>query len=228
MTGIAHIFFDLDHTLWDFDQNSSLTFQQIFKEQNITLDLNEFLEVYIPLNLQYWKLYREEKIAKEELRYRRLKDVFDTLNFNASDALIDQVSEDYIKYLSDYNFLIDGTLEILEYLKPKYKLHIITNGFKEVQHKKLMKSGIRDFFDLIVTSESVGVKKPNPKIFNFALKEVNSKPENCIMVGDSLEADVMGAKNLGIQPIFYDPKQEETVENNVLTIRSLLEIKQFL
>ena len=168
MTGIEHIFFDLDHTLWDFDKNSALTFQQIFEEQNIKLDFDEFLKVYIPLNLSYWRLYREDKISKEALRYKRLKDVFDALDYEVSDELIHQISEDYINYLPNHNFLIDGTIELLEYLKPKYKLHIITNGFKEVQHKKLNNSGIRDFFDIIVTSESVGVKKPNPKIFNFA------------------------------------------------------------
>ncbi len=227
MTGIKHIFFDLDHTLWDFDKNSALTFQQIFKEQSIAIDLDDFLEVYIPLNLSYWKLYRDDKISKEDLRYRRLKDVFDKLNYPASDHLIHQISEDYIKYLSNHNFLIEGALEILTYLKPKYQLHIITNGFKEVQHKKLINSGIRVFFDIIVTSESVGVKKPNPKIFDFALSQVNSKPENCIMIGDSLEADVLGAKKSGMLSLFFNPGYVKS-EIEVKSVFNLLEIKQFL
>ncbi|WP_299673811.1 YjjG family noncanonical pyrimidine nucleotidase [uncultured Tenacibaculum sp.] len=227
MTGIKHIFFDLDHTLWDFDKNSALTFQQIFKEQEITLDFDKFLEVYIPLNLKYWRLFREDQISKEELRYRRLKDVFNVLDYETTDELIHQISEDYIEYLSDYNFLIEGTLDILEYLKPKYQLHIITNGFKEVQHKKLTKSGIRDFFDLVVTSESVGVKKPNPKIFDFALQEVNTEPEKCVMIGDSLEADVIGAMNQKIPAVFYNPNNEKSA-SNVKSVSALLEIKQFL
>ncbi|WP_299711828.1 YjjG family noncanonical pyrimidine nucleotidase [uncultured Tenacibaculum sp.] len=227
MTGIEHIFFDLDHTLWDFDKNSALTFQQIFEEQNIKLDFDEFLKVYIPLNLSYWRLYREDKISKEALRYKRLKDVFEALNYEVSDELIHQISEDYINYLPNHNFLIEGTIELLEYLKPKYKLHIITNGFKEVQYKKLNNSGIRDFFDIIVTSESVGVKKPNPEIFNFALELANSKPENCVMIGDSLEADVIGSQNLNITPVFFNPNKEEH-ETNVKTVVELLEIKQFL
>lgn len=227
MTEIEHIFFDLDHTLWDFEKNSALTFQQIFKEQEITLDFDKFLEVYIPLNLKYWRLFREDKISKEELRYRRLHDVFEKLNYSVTDELIHQISEDYIKYLSDYNFLIEGALEILEYLKPKYQLHIITNGFKEVQHKKIIKSGIRDFFNLVVTSESVGLKKPNPKIFDFALQEVNAEPEKCVMIGDSLEADVKGAIDMKMQAIFYNPNKEIGIPN-VQSISSLLEIKQFL
>ncbi len=227
MTGIEHIFFDLDHTLWDFDKNSALTFQQIFEEQNIKLDFDEFLKVYIPLNLSYWRLYREDKISKETLRYKRLKDVFDALNYEVSDELIHQISEDYINYLPNHNFLIEGTIELLKYLKPKYKLHIITNGFKEVQNRKLNNSGIRGFFDVIVTSESVGVKKPNPKIFNFALEQANSKPENCVMIGDSLEADVIGSQNLNITPVFFNPNKEEH-ETSVKTVVELLEIKQFL
>lgn len=227
MTEIEHIFFDLDHTLWDFEKNSALTFQQIFKEQEITLDFDKFLEVYIPLNLKYWRLFREDKISKEELRYRRLHDVFEKLNYSVTDELIHQISEDYIKYLSDYNFLIEGALEILEYLKLKYQLHIITNGFKEVQHKKIIKSGIRDFFNLVVTSESVGLKKPNPKIFDFALQEVNAEPEKCVMIGDSLEADVKGAIDMKMQAIFYNPNKEIGIPN-VQSISSLLEIKQFL
>ncbi|WP_442265467.1 YjjG family noncanonical pyrimidine nucleotidase [Tenacibaculum sp. ZS6-P6] len=227
MTEIEHIFFDLDHTLWDFEKNSALTFQQIFKEQEITLDFDKFLEVYIPLNLKYWRLFREDKISKEELRYRRLHDVFEKLNYSVTDELIHKISEDYIKYLSDYNFLIEGALEILEYLKLKYQLHIITNGFKEVQHKKIIKSGIRDFFNLVVTSESVGLKKPNPKIFDFALQEVNAEPEKCVMIGDSLEADVKGAIDMKMQAIFYNPNKEIGIPN-VQSISSLLEIKQFL
>ena len=137
---IKHVFFDLDHTLWDFDKNSKLTFQQIFDEQNIQLEINDFLEVYIPVNLEYWKLYREDKISKSDLRFNRLKDVFVALNYVVSDDLISTVSEDYIKYLPNYNHLFKGTIAILDYLKKKYQLHIITNGFEEVQKLKIRNS----------------------------------------------------------------------------------------
>ena len=147
---ISDVFFDLDHTLWDFEKNSALTFQKILKERNINVGLSDFLEVYIPINLAFWKLYREERITKSELRYQRLKTVFDELRYSVSDDIINQLAVDYIKYLSSYNHLFPNTIKILEYLKPKYNLHIITNGFQEIQEKKMVNSNIRDFFDQII------------------------------------------------------------------------------
>ena len=127
---LQHVFFDLDHTLWDFEKNSGLAFQKVFTSYNIPLDLNDFLKVYKPINARYWKLYREEKVTKERLRYRRLKDVFDTLKFSISDDLINLIAIKYIDFLPEFNHLFDGTFELLDYLKDKYTLHIITNGFE--------------------------------------------------------------------------------------------------
>ena len=167
---VTDIFFDLDHTLWDFEKNSALAFEKIFTENAIAINLSEFLKVYVPANLTFWKLYREEKITKEELRYQRLKSVFDDLNHVISDADIDRIAIEYIKNLSSYTNLFPNTVAILDYLKPKYKLHIITNGFQEIQDKKLKKAGIFDYFDEIINAEMAGVKKPNPIIFELALK----------------------------------------------------------
>ncbi|CAM1346410.1 YjjG family noncanonical pyrimidine nucleotidase [Tenacibaculum crassostreae] len=222
---IKHIFFDLDHTLWDFDRNSKLTFQQIFKEQNISIAIDGFLEVYIPINLKYWRLYREDKIEKPALRYHRLKETFDALDYKVSDELIDLISEDYIRYLPNHNYLFSNTVEVLEYLKNKYELHIITNGFEEVQNLKLEKSGINKFFKQIITSECVGVKKPNPKVFEFALEKAEAKPYESIMIGDSYEADVMGALNSGMMAIHFS---EETKKNGVQRVSSLIELKKYL
>ncbi|CAL2075187.1 YjjG family noncanonical pyrimidine nucleotidase [Tenacibaculum sp. 190524A05c] len=227
MTEITDVFFDLDHTLWDFDRNSGLTFKKIFQEQKINLDLDDFLKVYEPINLEYWRLYRDEKIEKEELRYKRLKTTFDKLNYTIEDDLIDVISEDYINYLPLFNHLLDGTIELLEYLKTKYRLHIITNGFEEVQKIKLEKSQINDYFQVVVTSESVGVKKPNPKVFEFALKEAKVSAEKAIMVGDSLEADVLGALAVGISPIHLF-KDTPSSDERIISVQSLLDIKQYL
>lgn len=200
---ITDIFFDLDHTLWDFEKNSALTFNKILAEQNIPIALESFLEVYVPINFAYWKLYREEKISKENLRYQRLKTTFDKLQVSISDAVIDRLSEDYIRYLPHFNHLFDGARSTLEYLMPKYNLHIITNGFREVQGLKMKASNIVHYFDHIIDSESVGVKKPNPLIFKHALELAKVPAANCLMIGDSLEADVIGAKEMGIQPIHF-------------------------
>ena len=177
-----HIFFDLDHTLWDFDKNSALTFDKIFKLNSLDIDLNSFLEVYVPINLRYWKLYRDEKIDKKSLKFARLKDAFKVLDIEVSTRIIHKLSDDYILHLPTFNHLFPGTIELLEYLQPNYILHIITNGFKEVQHGKLNQSNIDHFFQTVTNSEMVGVKKPNPKIFNHALQMAKATPEESLMI----------------------------------------------
>jgi YjjG family noncanonical pyrimidine nucleotidase len=222
-----HLFFDLDHTLWDFDKNSSFAFETIFKERGFAISLQDFLNIYIPRNQHYWKLYQVNQISHEELRYFRLKDVFDALKFEVSDAIIDQISDDYIKYLPEHNHLFDGAIEILDYLKPNYKLHIITNGFASVQTKKLNNSKIGHYFDTITNSEMAGVKKPHPTIFDFALSLANALKEESLMIGDSYEADIVGAQEAGIEAIFFNEQNVE-VENQVLQIKHLLDLKNIL
>ena len=220
-------FFDLDHTLWDFDRNSALTFEKIFSSRNINLTLNEFLAVYEPVNLKYWKLYREAKIHKDDLRYRRLKDVFDILKFDISDQDIFGISDDYIKYLTSFTHLFDGTIEILEYLYGKYDLHIITNGFEEVQQGKMDHSNISHFFKTVTNSEMVGVKKPDPKIFYFALDLANATPENSVMIGDNYEADILGALSIGMEALCFNYHKEE-LKPHIKVIENLNAIKNYL
>jgi putative hydrolase of the HAD superfamily len=224
---IKHIFFDLDHTLWDFEANSARAFSHIFSQSNVEINLNEFLEVYKPINFKYWKLYREEKVSKPKLRYKRLKESFDKLSYSASDDLINHLSKVYIDNLANYNQLFDGAIPILNYLQMKYELHIITNGFDEVQSLKLERSGIMPYFNLVITSESVGVKKPNPKIFDFALQSANTLPEHSIMIGDNLEADVQGALDMNMNAIFCN-FEKEPVNENIISIHHLSELKQHL
>jgi putative hydrolase of the HAD superfamily len=228
MKQIQHVFFDLDHTLWDFERNSDLTFKKVFDKQNITIDLNSFLEIYRPLNHQYWKLYREEKVTKEELRYGRLKNTFDAVNYDISDDLIDVIAIEYIEYMPDFNYLFEHTFEILDYLKGKYQLHIITNGFEEIQTRKMQSSNILHYFSQVITSESVGVKKPNPKVFNFALEVANAQKENSIMIGDNIEADVQGAISAGMYAIHFNFEGEEVLNSSFPSIKSLIELKQYL
>ena len=224
---IKHVFFDLDHTLWDFDRNSALTFEKIFFMNDIEINLEEFLEVYVPLNLAYWKMYREERIDKDSLRFRRLDDAFKTLKFEISTRMIYRLSEDYIKYLTTFNHLFDGTFELLDYLSPKYSLHIITNGFKEVQHGKLNQANIDHYFDTVTNSEMVGVKKPNPKIFNHALNMARAVPEQSIMIGDNYEADIQGALNMGFDAICFN-YHKDTIANGIKVVDNLIDVKHYL
>ena len=224
---IKHIFFDLDHTLWDFETNSAQAFEFIFKENGIEVNIDEFLIHYKPINLKYWKLYREDLVSKKLLRYKRLKETFDLLSYRISDPKIDLLSKVYIDNLSNYNTLFDGAVDILNYLSPKYGLHIITNGFDEVQTKKMNTSGILEFFDKIITSESVGVKKPNPKIFHHAMELAQATIMDSVMIGDNFEADILGAKAVGMKTIHFK-ENHNTETDGVINVTSLLEIKQYL
>lgn len=224
---IQHIYFDLDHTLWDFDKNSALTFEIILRQENVAIDLAEFLEVYIPINSNYWEMYRNDKISKESLRTGRLKDSFEQLKLKVTPQIIDNLSVKYLEFLPQYNHLLEDTIEILEYLKPKYQLHIITNGFEEIQNDKLRNSNISEYFKTITTSEEAGVKKPHAKIFELALEKAKAIPENSLMIGDNFEADILGAKNVGMKFLYFDYYQKKEVRD-CRQIQKLKELQLYL
>lgn len=224
---ITDVFFDLDHTLWDFERNSALTFQFIFHEHGIGLELKQFLQYYVPINLKFWKLYREERVGKKELRYQRLKQSFELMGLQIDDDTINSLSKSYIEHLSSFRHVLPGTFEILDYLKGRYGLHIITNGFSETQEKKMKNANIRKYFDVVVNSEMAGVKKPNPEIFNLALERADVQPENALMIGDNLEADILGAQQVGFSTLHLNSKGEAHHKFSEI-IHRLDEIKNFL
>ncbi|MDI1318282.1 YjjG family noncanonical pyrimidine nucleotidase [Flavobacterium sp.] len=227
MQHITDIFFDLDHTLWDFDKNSIQAFDKIFKKHHPSIDIEKFIEIYAPINQACWKLYQVDKITHEELRYNRLKHSFDAMNYTVSDSEIDRISHDYIAFLPDNNQLFEGAIEVLDYLSPKYNLHIITNGFAEVQKKKIGNSGLENYFKTITNSEMAGVKKPHPTIFEFAVSLAKTNKENAIMIGDCIDADVRGAIDFGMEAILFDEKGIHAVEG-IQKISRLLELKKIL
>lgn len=224
---ITDVFFDLDHTLWDFDRNSALAFARVFRKHNIKLEVSKFIREYEPINLRYWKQYREEIITKEELRRGRLVETFRIFKMDIPLASIDFLADSYIDELPVDNYLFSGTFEILDYLFSKYRLHIITNGFGKVQHLKLENSGIVKYFNTITTSEEVGAKKPHPAIFETALKKASVLPSQSIMIGDSMEADIEGARNAGMYTLFFNYKNDK-IESPGLTVNELLQIKDCL
>ena len=189
MNNIKHIFFDLDHTLWHFEKNSSLTFKFLLNKYNIDIDLKDFLKIYMPINFSLWNLYRDDKITKQYLRHNRLKSTFEKLNISIKPSVIDDISDDYVKHLPDNNFLLQDAITVLDYLFPKYTLHIITNGFTEVQNTKIKNSNLKKYFTCIIDSETVGVKKPHSKIFQYAynISKATNKSQ-CLMIGDNYEA----------------------------------------
>ena len=226
---ITDIFFDLDHTLWDFERNSAATFELLFERYQLSIDLQHFNSVYTPINRRYWKAYRNAEISKETLRYGRLKDAFDELNLAVEDELIHHLAEGYIQHLTSFSHVFDHTHNTLSYLKSKYRLHILTNGFKEIQYKKLSGARIDQFFSCIINAEEVGVKKPHPEIFSAALQMAKVRPECALMIGDDLEADVLGALNVGMSAIHFNKDKIEQVNDTPLvTIKNLIELKTLL
>jgi len=226
-TNITDVFFDLDHTLWDFDKNSEMAFDRIFKNRFPEIKIQDFIAKYAPINQECWKLYQNDKITHLELRYNRLKFSFDALNIDISDENINQIANDYIEFLTDNNHLFDGAIEVLDYLRPKYRLHIITNGFANVQDKKINNALLSGYFQTITNSELAGVKKPNSIIFDYAVNVAKASKQNSVMIGDCLDADVNGALNAGLDAIFFNDKKI-TVPDNIKQINHLLELKKYL
>jgi YjjG family noncanonical pyrimidine nucleotidase len=224
---ITDVFFDLDHTLWDFEKNSALAFEAVFEKQNIPIKIVDFMVFYVPVNLKYWEMYRKDEINPLELRLGRLKETFELLEFAIDDETIVFLSEQYIHYLPQYNFLFEGAIAVLDYLKPKYNLHIITNGFDTVQENKLNNSDIASYFKTVTNSEKAGAKKPNRIIFDYALDLAKAQKETSLMIGDSLEADVQGALDAGLDAIFFN-ENKEIVSENIKQVHYLLELKNYL
>lgn len=227
ITNKKAIFFDLDHTLWDFEKNSALAFEVILEKYKVGVSHAGFNEVYSSINAKYWKQYRDGVISQLELRYGRLKDSFDILGHNIDDEQLHLVSEEYIHLLPLNNHLFEGAIEILEYLKPKYSLHIITNGPDKVQELKLKNANIEHYFTTITNSEMSGYKKPAAGIFEFALKAANADKETSIMIGDCIEADVQGALNCGLDAIYFNEHGLEA-HSSIVQVNHLLDLKNML
>ena len=231
MKQYKHVFFDLDRTLWDFDAAAEVAFERIYEQYRLK-DLgipsaHEFHEVYHPLNERLWELYREEKITKDKLNRTRF--VLPLEHYGIHDTeLADHLSEDYVYWSPRIVRLVPGTMELLNYLKPKYHLHLITNGFQEVQDTKLNLSGLKPYFETLTVSEEVGVKKPNPEIFHYALRKANATPEESIVIGDEMAVDIDGARAAGIDQIFYNASSKAIEGERTFEVRNLLEIKEIL
>ena len=187
----------------------------------------KFIALHVPINANYWKLFRDGHITQQQLRYGRLKDVFDALQYNVSDEVISVLSEEYVATLPVNNHLFEGAIELLEYLKPNYSLHIITNGFHKVQEGKIKNANLGQYFETITNSEMAGCKKPNPAIFEFALNAANVKKGDSIMIGDCIEADVQGALDYGIDAIYFNEHRLEA-HPSIKQVNHLLELKNLL
>lgn len=231
MKKYKHIFFDLDHTLWDFDKNSTETLLELYTKYSLSTlgvkSFHEFHSAYKERNEMMWDEYRLGKIDKETLRDKRFTFTFWDLGLDPETAP-SGLSEDYIKLSPSRKHLFPHTHEILSYLKEKYVLHIITNGFQEAQHIKMESSDLNKYFKEIIISEHTGFKKPDIRIFEFSEKLANANSEECMMIGDGLEVDVLGAMNAGWDAVFFNPGKTPHKEILNYEINSLDELKNIL
>ncbi|MDP3441388.1 MAG: YjjG family noncanonical pyrimidine nucleotidase [Ignavibacteria bacterium] len=224
-----HIFFDLDHTLWDFESSSIQTLKDMYSKLLKNLKgvpgCDEFIEVYHQHNERLWALYREGKLEKEVLSSLRFADTLRSFDIG-DDLLASEMGVYYVYYSPRNVFLFPFAIEILDYLKPKYHLHLITNGFEEVQSTKLEVSGLGKYFQTITTSEEAGVKKPDAKIFEYALAKADAIASESIMIGDDLEVDLAGAKAIGMDQVYFNPNNmphNQQVEFEVNALKALMD-----
>ena len=226
-----HIFFDLDRTIWDFDANSHETLLELceiykLNEKGIH-SFEEFIKIYKIHNAELWDLYSKDKISQKYLRRERLQRALADFGVN-NFQLSEDIGEKYVEICPRKKKLFSFAYEVLDYLKEKYILHIITNGFDKTQHIKLEHSNLMKYFNHIITSEKTGFKKPNPKIFEHALELVNAKKKESIYIGDDLIVDILGCQNSGIDGIYFNPGKRPHKENVRYEISCLNQIMDIL
>jgi putative hydrolase of the HAD superfamily len=227
-----HLFFDLDHTLWDFDANARATLQQLHLDLNLVSkgihDFEVFYKNYIEHNDKLWARYRKGYIKQEELRIKRMW--LTLLDFKIADEdLARQLNELFLQLLPSRTILFPDTKEVLSYLEQKgYKLHIITNGFEKTQHSKLETSGLAPYFIEVITSEGSNSLKPEKAIFDFAMKKAGTVAQESLMIGDALDVDVLGAMNAGIDQVHVNYNDVPQDLQPTFTISKLKELREFL
>ena len=231
MQQYKNLFIDLDDTLYDFSAAS----QESFRETYDLLHYNRFFDsfehfysIYEPYNLQLWHIYGEGKITKEELNKRRYSYPLEVVGVHDQE-LADTFCREALGRIPTKNKLIEGAKELLEYLRPKYNLYILSNGFKELQSRKMCTVGIDKYFDALILSEDIGVNKPNRELYEYALQKTASTTEDSIMIGDMFETDIVGAANIGMKQIYFNPKKKECMPfTPTYMVTELLQIKDIL
>ena len=230
MSWLQHIFFDLDHTLWDYDRNSVEALEKLYLQFDLAtlglFPLERFLGSFKTANLQVWDLFDENRMNSNALRHKRLELVFQDFDLPALE--IDGFHEAYYENCSTGLHLIPGALDLLVLLSQSYQLHIITNGFDNSQFNKLRFTGLDRFFETITTSEAANSKKPDSSYFEFALKRANASRFNSLVIGDGLRTDVAGALNFGLPVIWFNPEGKETDLQPWAQVKELREIATFL
>lgn len=231
MQKYKNLFIDLDDTLYDFSAASREAFRETYEllqYGRFFSSFEQYMDLYSPYNLMLWGLYGEGKITKEELNKRRYSHPLEAVGVHDQE-LADTFCREALSRIPTKGPLISGAIELLEYLRPKYNMYILSNGFKELQSRKMRTAGIDKYFDRLILSEDIGVNKPNRELYEHALHVTDSRLEESIMIGDMFDTDIAGAANAGMEQIYYNPKGrrghsfEPTYE-----VAHLLQIKEIL
>jgi putative hydrolase of the HAD superfamily len=227
-----HIFFDLDHTLWDFETNSQQTIRELYDrhalESRGILSFEAFLASYVVHNDRLWDRYRKGFINRNELRTKRFSLAF--LDFKIADEKLTKAfSDEFLEILPTKTALFPYTVEVLDYLANKgYPMHLITNGFEATQLLKMKHAGIGQYFTHVVTSETAGSLKPYREIFDYAMVKAGTTAKESLMIGDALELDIVGAQTVGMDQVYFNPLVPATGITPTYTIQCLSELKTIL
>lgn len=226
-----YLFFDLDRTLWDFEKSAIEALEEIVENHQLTRkgvdNFNDFYEKYTDHNHRLWDMYREGLLEKDVLRWKRFH--LTLLDYGIDDeTLAEAIGTDYVEISPRKVNLFPHVMETLQYLAPKYHMHLITNGFQEVQEIKIKESGMDRYFEKLITSEEAGVKKPDPRIFYYALEKTGALSDESLMIGDDYPVDIEGARQVGMDQVFFDPGRLSDENDCTFKIDDLLSLCEIL
>lgn len=231
MSKYKHILFDLDHTLWDFEKNATETLCELYENFQLTslgsFSVQEFCQTFHRINHHLWALHQQGDYEQSKLRSDRFKKIFSELGV-AETLVPHSIQDEYLRICPSKPHVFPFTHDILSYLKERYQLHIVTNGFSDVQHIKLKSAALTNYFTHIVTSDGANFRKPEPAIFRHVLELIGANASECIMIGDNLLTDIAGAQNADIDCVYFNPKEVPHKASTTYEIYCLSELKGIL
>ncbi len=231
MIRYKNLFIDLDDTLWDTAHNNKECLEELYADRQWNryyASFEAFYAIYMPHNLGLWAQYRQHAIDRQTLIIERFRYILRPMGIDDVPSAL-EVNNDFLLRTTTKTRLIPDAIELLAYLRPYYRLFILSNGFREVQFKKLANSGLAPYIDRMILSEDAGIQKPHKGIFDFALTTTNSRRSESLMIGDSWEADIEGARQSGIDQLWLNPDDAPPAGfTPTYTVQSLQDIRHIL
>ncbi len=231
MKPYRHLLFDLDHTLWDFDKNATETLCELYDTHGLStlgrFSEQQFCDTFVIVNRTLWKQYDQGAYDQQRLRSERFVMILTQLGV-AADRIPSQLADDYLRICPTKPYVMPHTVATLDYLRQHYQLHVLTNGFAAVQAIKLRSAGLTDYFVEVVSSDTTGHRKPHRPVFDYLLNRIGARSQECLMIGDNLETDVRGARDAGIDQVFYNPRRIRHREAVTYEVACLSELRSIL